>query len=141
MRLLKHRVRNDDGPATPPAASGGPASGDGASAVRASKQVSAPSAAVSARLDELRTQARFARQRYELYRAKSYGPRLTSPARLRELERESQRAEAALKFAKEVALLGRGEAALTGETKLIDVDEGRSLLDAPLEQIGVLESG
>jgi hypothetical protein len=101
MRLLERRVRNDDGPATPPAASGGPASGDGASAVRASKQVSARSAAVSARLDELRTQARFARQRYELYRAKSYGPRLTSPARLRELERESQRAEAALQFAKE----------------------------------------
>ncbi|MEO6858792.1 MAG: hypothetical protein ABI323_09415 [Solirubrobacteraceae bacterium] len=101
MRLLKRRVRNEDGPATPPAASARPASGDGLPGVRASKQDSAQAAALSARLDELGTRAQFARQRYDLYKAKSYGPHLTSPARLRELERESERAQAALQFAKE----------------------------------------
>jgi hypothetical protein len=58
---------------------------------------SAPSAA---RLDELRAQAQFARQRYDLYKARSYGPRLTSPARLRELKRECERAEANFRFAR-----------------------------------------
>ncbi len=38
-------------------------------------------------LDELRAQARYHRQRYDLYKAKVQGPRATSPARLRELER------------------------------------------------------
>jgi hypothetical protein len=52
------------------------------------------------RLDELETQARFARQRYDLYRARAYGPRPTSPGRLRELERECTRAEEALRFAR-----------------------------------------
>lgn len=97
---MKRRVRNEEGPATA-AVSGSPASGDEAPAVRTSKQSSSQSAPLSARLDELRTQARFARQRCDLYKAKSYGPRLTSPARLRELERESERAQAAFEFAKE----------------------------------------
>jgi hypothetical protein len=51
-----------------------------------------------ARLDELRAQARYARQRYDLYKARSYGQHLTSAARLRELERECARAEATLRF-------------------------------------------
>ncbi len=51
------------------------------------------------RLDELRAQAQYARQRRDLYKAKAYGPRLTSPVRLRELEREHERALAALAFA------------------------------------------
>ncbi len=51
------------------------------------------------RLDELRTQARFARERYDLYKAKVYGPRLTSASRLRELERECARTAADLSFA------------------------------------------
>jgi hypothetical protein len=51
-------------------------------------------------LDELQALARYARQRYDLYKAKAYGPRLTSPARMRELERECIRAEARLRFAK-----------------------------------------
>jgi hypothetical protein len=55
----------------------------------------------AARLDELRAQARYARQRYDLYKARTYGPRLTSPARMRELERESERAEAAFRFARD----------------------------------------
>ncbi|MGI8865023.1 MAG: hypothetical protein ACR2JH_11620 [Solirubrobacteraceae bacterium] len=51
------------------------------------------------RLDELRAQARYARQRWDLYKAKAYGPRMTSPVRMRELEREHDRALAALQFA------------------------------------------
>lgn len=57
-------------------------------------------ARLSARLDELRAQAQHARQRYDLYKAKAYSQRLTSPERLRELERASTRAEEALRFAK-----------------------------------------
>jgi len=38
----------------------------------------------------LEAEARYARERYRLYRAKAYGPRPTSPARLRELERMSK---------------------------------------------------
>lgn len=54
----------------------------------------------TARLDELQAQAEYARQRYDLYKAKAYGPRLTSPARMRELEREASRTEANLRFAR-----------------------------------------
>jgi hypothetical protein len=53
----------------------------------------------AARLDELRMQARYARERFDLYKAKAYGPRSTSATRMRELERECARAEAALRFA------------------------------------------
>jgi hypothetical protein len=52
-----------------------------------------------ARLDELRVQALHARQRYDLYKARAYGPHATSPSRLRELERQSSQAQAALRFA------------------------------------------
>jgi hypothetical protein len=41
------------------------------------------------RLDELRVDARYHRQRLDLYRAKVYGPRPTSPSRLKELDRAS----------------------------------------------------
>jgi hypothetical protein len=54
----------------------------------------------AARLDELEAQAQYARQRYDLYKAKAYGPRLTSPARMHALEREAARTEASLRFAK-----------------------------------------
>jgi hypothetical protein len=47
-------------------------------------------------LDDLKARANHARQRYELYQAKAYGDRPTSPARLRELQRESEAAEARL---------------------------------------------
>jgi hypothetical protein len=50
-------------------------------------------------LDDLRVQARHARQRFDLYKAKAYGPRPTSPARLRELERVCEQAEARLRAA------------------------------------------
>jgi hypothetical protein len=39
------------------------------------------------RAEELRAEARHARERRDLYRAKVYGPRPTSSARLKELER------------------------------------------------------
>jgi hypothetical protein len=51
------------------------------------------------RLEDLRTQAQYARERYQLYKAKSYGQRPTSPARLRELQQTYERAEARLRFA------------------------------------------
>ena len=50
-------------------------------------------------LDDLRAQAQHARQRYDLYKAKAYGPRPTSPARMRELQRTFEQAEARLRFA------------------------------------------
>ena len=50
-------------------------------------------------LDDLRVQARYWRQKHDLYRAKAYGPRATSPARLRELARAAEAAEARLRHA------------------------------------------
>jgi hypothetical protein len=44
----------------------------------------------------LEAEARYARERYQLYKAQAYGSRLTSPARLRELERNSKSAKARL---------------------------------------------
>jgi hypothetical protein len=41
----------------------------------------------------LEAEARYARERYQLYKAKAYGSRLPSPGRLRELERKSKLAE------------------------------------------------
>lgn len=51
---------------------------------------------VDLRLAELAAEARYARERYRIYRAKAYGPRQTSPRRLRELEKRSNLAEARL---------------------------------------------
>ena len=55
----------------------------------------------SQRMEELRAEARYRRERYDLYKAKSYGPRLTSPARLRELERMHRGADARLRAAQQ----------------------------------------
>jgi hypothetical protein len=52
-----------------------------------------------AHLDDLRAQALHARQRFDLYKARAYGQRPMSPVTLRELERDSVRAQAALSFA------------------------------------------
>ena len=41
----------------------------------------------ASRLEELRAEARYARERCELYRAKMYGQRATSASTMRELER------------------------------------------------------
>ena len=48
------------------------------------------------RIADLRADARYARERLDLYRAKVYGPRATSMSRLRELERISAAADARL---------------------------------------------
>jgi hypothetical protein len=50
-------------------------------------------------LDDLRAKAKYERERYQLYKAKGYGQQPTSPARLRELQRASERAEERLRFA------------------------------------------
>ena len=52
------------------------------------------------RIEELEADARYHRERHDLYRAKSYGERLTSPARLRELALASQAADARLRQAR-----------------------------------------
>jgi|GEM_PF-1508844 len=51
-------------------------------------------------LNDLRAQAQYARERYQLYKAKSFGPHLTSPVRLRELERAYEQAEGRLRAGK-----------------------------------------
>jgi hypothetical protein len=50
-------------------------------------------------IEELQAEAHYHRERYELYKAKAYGPRLTSVTRLRELERRHQGAESRLRSA------------------------------------------
>ncbi len=50
-------------------------------------------------LERLRAEARYHRERLELYRAKAYGPRPTLPARLRELELAHQVAQERLAHA------------------------------------------
>jgi hypothetical protein len=50
-------------------------------------------------LEDLRAQSRYARERYQLYKAKAYGQRPTSPARMRELQRAYEQAEARLRAA------------------------------------------
>ena len=53
----------------------------------------------SRRLEELTAEAKYARDRYRLYRAKVHSPRMTSPGRLRKLERASNMADAMLRRA------------------------------------------
>jgi hypothetical protein len=55
----------------------------------------------SRRIEELRAEARYARARFDLYRAKMYGIRPTTLARLRELERIREGADARLRRALE----------------------------------------
>lgn len=57
----------------------------------------------SAELEHLRAEARYHRERRDLYRAKMYGPRPTDPARMRELERIWGAAEARLAHAERQA--------------------------------------
>jgi hypothetical protein len=53
----------------------------------------------SRRLEELKAEAKYAHDRYRLYRAKVHAPGLTSPGRLRKLERASNMADAMLRRA------------------------------------------
>jgi hypothetical protein len=55
----------------------------------------------SGRIAELRVEARYARERYDLYRAKMYGLRPTTIARFRELERMYEGANARLRRAQQ----------------------------------------
>jgi hypothetical protein len=49
--------------------------------------------------EQLRAEARYQRERYDLYCARVYAGKPTSPARLRELQRASEAAEARLRAA------------------------------------------
>jgi hypothetical protein len=62
-------------------------------------------------LDDLRAKAKYARERYQLYKAKAYGQRPTSPARLRELRRAYEQSEQRLRFAEaqEEAAANKGD--------------------------------
>jgi hypothetical protein len=60
----------------------------------------APTAGKALALRELEAEARYARERYQLYNARSYSSRLTSTARLRELKRSSELAQIRLDRAK-----------------------------------------
>jgi hypothetical protein len=51
------------------------------------------------RIAEMRAEARYHRERFDLYKAKVYGPGATSEQRLRELERVCLGAEARLRKA------------------------------------------
>lgn len=51
---------------------------------------------LSAEFLRLQAEARYARERYQLYKARTLGPRGTDPARLRELERICLMAESRL---------------------------------------------
>jgi hypothetical protein len=51
----------------------------------------------------LTAEARYQRERYDLYRQKAYGPRPTSGTRMRELERQWKSAELRLSEARERA--------------------------------------
>jgi hypothetical protein len=81
---------------------------------------------LSRRLVELEAEARYARERYQLYRAKAYGPRSTSAGRLRDLERQSKMADRLLDRAKAdqrsigTAGLGHEHAAATRSTLRAD---------------------
>ena len=66
------------------------------SSVVRDRSCGSPSKGSTLPVAELEAEARYARERYELYRAKAYGPRLTSAGRLRELERKSKLAESRL---------------------------------------------
>ena len=66
----------------------------------------------SDRIEDLRAEARYARERYDLYRAKMYGMRPTSLSRLRELERIHQGADARLRRAEQEH---RSQATAAGE--------------------------
>jgi hypothetical protein len=59
------------------------------------------------RLARLQMDARYHRERRDLYRAKMFGPRATSPERMRELERACEQAAERLRA---------GEAAASAET-------------------------
>jgi hypothetical protein len=59
-------------------------------------------------LEDLRAQARLARQRYQLYKARTFGQQPTSEQRLRELRRAYEQAEERRRFAEAEEQRARG---------------------------------
>jgi hypothetical protein len=57
----------------------------------------------------LEAEARYARERFQLYKARAYGPRPTSMARLRELQLIHEGAEARLARARRAEVAKDGE--------------------------------
>ena len=55
---------------------------------------------VDPEITRLEAEARYARERHDLYRAKTYGPRRTNPSRLRGLARTAELAEQRLSLAR-----------------------------------------
>ena len=55
------------------------------------------------RLEQLSAEARYHRQRLDLYRARLYGGRAVSPARLEEFQRASDEADARLRRERDAA--------------------------------------
>jgi hypothetical protein len=53
------------------------------------------------RIEEIRAEARYHRERLDLYKAKTYGSRPTSEVRMRELERRSTGADSRLREAQQ----------------------------------------
>jgi hypothetical protein len=68
---------------------------------------------------DLAVAARYARERYDLYKAKTYGPTMTSFSRLRDLERARDLAETRLRRA-QAALEERTDSDLGRATPEID---------------------
>jgi hypothetical protein len=62
-------------------------------------------------LARLEAEARYHRERLSLYRARAYGSDTTTPARLRELEREAEFADSRLRAAREQGTSRQKEAA------------------------------
>ena len=63
----------------------------------------------SDRVEALEAEARYARERYDRYRATTYGPRPASLARLRELQRIHEGAEAQLGRARQAQAAKAGD--------------------------------
>ncbi|HET6870217.1 MAG TPA: hypothetical protein VFH80_30175 [Solirubrobacteraceae bacterium] len=61
-------------------------------------------------IEQLAAEARYQRQRYDLYRAKMYGLRATSQTRLRELQRACDGAETRLAAARHARAARAGAA-------------------------------
>jgi hypothetical protein len=57
--------------------------------------------AESRRLAQLEAEAKYARERFDLYRAKVYGPRSSNPTQLRKLQEACKYAEARLSRARD----------------------------------------
>lgn len=78
---------------------------------------------------ELAAEARYAREKLALYKAKTFGPKLTSPAKLRELQRASEMADLRLQRAQAVE-----PEAEEGAAEEKDAAEQTPTADAPPEK-------